>query len=610
MHADGTNVRQLSANVEQDNTPWMLPDGRVLYMRWEYVDRSRVQFHHLWAMNPDGTSQMIYFGNMHPGTVMLDAKPVPGSTKVVASFSPGHGQKEHAGHVTLVSPDAGPDEQRWARRITRESVWRDPWAFSEDCFIAARERSIYIIDGGGRAEPVYTLPAEWDRMELHEPRPLAPRPRETVIPPRTDPDQPTGRLVVADILHGRRIEGVSRGEIKQLLVLETLPKPVNFSGTMEPISLDGTFTLPRILGTVPVEADGSAYFEAPALRPLFFVALDAGGVAVKRMQSFTSVMPGETTGCVGCHENRNETSPPRPNLAALGRPPSRIAPIEGAPQVFDFPRDVQPILDKHCVRCHNDRDYAGRALLTGDRGPWYSHAYVTLMTRPGMVSHGRDAQGNLPPRGIGSGKSRLMTRIDGGHKDVRLSSHEQMMIRLWIDSGAPYPGTYAALGTGMEHVPLNADILAKRCSSCHTPMDPKKPIEGFRMHSDLLANLSRPQRSLALIAPLARDAGGLGLCGKKGPDGKPEAGTSPFASTDDPDYARLLAEVGRGKGRLEEKKRFDMAGFVPNRHYLREMRRYGVLPADLDPASPGRPIDPYEVDEAYWRSFWYAPASR
>ena len=89
---DGKNVRPLSSNIEQDNTPWVLPDGRVLYTRWEYVDRSREHFHHLWTMNPDGTGQMTLFGNMHPGDVYLDAKPVPGGREIIMVNSPNHGQ--------------------------------------------------------------------------------------------------------------------------------------------------------------------------------------------------------------------------------------------------------------------------------------------------------------------------------------------------------------------------------------------------------------------------------------------------------------------------------------------------------------------------------------
>ena len=618
---DGRNLRPISANIEQDNTPWMLPDGRLIYMRWEYVDRSRVRFHHLWTINPDGTGQMTYFGNMYGSTLMIDAKPIPGSESVVAAFCPNHGRKEHAGFVTVVSPDAGPDAKPSARRISEEPEWRDPWPFSEDCFLVARNRSLHVMDGRGQAEAFYTLPDDLVTLDIHEPRPLVPRPRERILPSRTDPSASTGKLFLADVTHGRSMEGVSRGDVKSLLVLETLPKPVNFSGTMEPISLGGTFTLPRILGTVPVEPDGSAYLEVPALRPLFFVALDKNGLSVKRMQSFVSVMPGETTGCVGCHENRTDTARVRPALKAMHRPPSRIEPIADVPQVFDFPRDIQPILDRHCTRCHNSEQFDGRADLTGDRGPIYSHGYATLMSR-GQVAHGRDADANVPPRRIGSSASALMKRINGGHHDVRVTPHEATLVRLWIESGAPYAGTYAALGTGMVN-PMGPDdeTLARRCSSCHASKTDKKdkPLSSFRTEWDLLFNLSRPERSLILRAPLAKEAGGLGMCAVGGKVGKVgpvnvaaqeaaarQGGVMPFADTNDADYKRLLTRITKAKAELERKGRFDMPGFRPNEHYVREMKRYGHLPPD---AGPDTPIDVYALDEKYWRSFWLAPAN-
>ena len=51
----------------------------------------------------------------------------------------------------------------------------------------------------------------------------------------------------------------------------------------------------RVLGTVPVEPDGSASMELPALRSLFFVALDENDMSVKRMQSFVTLQPDERT---------------------------------------------------------------------------------------------------------------------------------------------------------------------------------------------------------------------------------------------------------------------------------------------------------------------------
>ena len=609
--ADGTNVRLLSANVEQDNTPWVMPDGRVLYMRWEYVDRSRVRFHHLWTIGPDGTGQMTFYGNMHPSTVMLDAKPIPGTRKVVASFSPGHGRSEHMGRVTIVDPAAGPDERAWAYPVSRESDWRDPYPFSEDCFLVSRGKSLYVMDGRGRSEEIYRQTDGPKHWEAQEPRPIRPRPRERVLTERSNPSATTGTLVLSDITHGRNMAGVKPGEIRKLLVLETLPKPVNFSGTMEPISLGGTFTLPRILGTVPVEPDGSAHFEVPALRPLFFVALDANDTAVKRMQSFVSVMPGETTSCVGCHEHRTQTNRRPGALQAARRPASRIQRLRGMPEVFDFPRDVQPILDRHCVQCHNGDKYSGKVILTGDRSEIYSLAYYNLMATPGIVAHGRDADGNKPPRSLGSSGSRLMTKIDGSHHKVTLTPRERTVIRLWLDSGAPYPGTYASLGCGMVSARLDAGVMKRRCVSCHDRRRSRWMTRGARAPYDAVVNLTRPEKSLVLLAPLSKSAGGLGLCKTKDQQTEAPAIIPPeavFADRADADYKKLLSNLQAAKAQLDKIKRFDMPGFVPNPHYLREMKAYGILPADLDPSRTK--IDPYAVDEAYWRSFWYVPPAK
>ncbi len=178
---DGKNVRMLSSNNDHDNTPWILPDGRVLYMRWEYVDRSQVHYHHLWTMNPDGTGQMIYYGNLHGGVAMLDAKPVPGSQKVVSAYSPGHGRPEHLGPISVIDPNKGPDELSSVRQISKEPVWhafwKDPYAISEDCFLVAHPHGLFVMDGKGNKEKIYNLPKSEKRLQCHEPRPSRSLPR-------------------------------------------------------------------------------------------------------------------------------------------------------------------------------------------------------------------------------------------------------------------------------------------------------------------------------------------------------------------------------------------------------------------------------------------------
>ncbi|MBK5293034.1 MAG: hypothetical protein JJE04_15355 [Acidobacteriia bacterium] len=628
--ADGRNVRPISSNNEQDNTPWPLPDGRLMYTRWEYVDRSQVDYHHLWSCNPDGTGQSILFGNLHPGTLMIDAKPIAGSEKLVSIFSPGHGRREHEGAIAVVDTRGGPDAKSLARPVTTGKDFRDPWAFSENAFMAARGASLVLVNGEGVVQEIFRLPAAdlGRKLQLHEPRPLVVHTREHLIPSRVDPAQATGRLILSDVYRGRNMAGVNPGDIKKLLVLETLPMPVHFTGGMEPISFGGTFTLERVVGTVPVEPDGSAYFELPALRSFFLVALDRNDLSVKRMQSFLTVQPGETTSCTGCHEDRVQAPPSRDLLMALKRAPSRIEPITDVPDVLDFPRDIQPILNRNCVRCHDYDKRQGGVILSADRGPVYSHSYFTLTIR-GQLADGRNrAQSNYPPRALGSAASLLLRKLGQEHYGVNATPTERKIVRLWIDSGAAYPGTYAALGTGMigsytENQLERQDLawpatkesmaaIGQRCGGCHGPEMPlplsasddlklppwdalKVSDHRRRFSRHLVYNLTRPEKSMMLLAPLSRESGGYGLCRSE-----------VFRDTSDAGYQTILAAIQRAKQSLDETKRFDMPNFRPRADWVREMKRFGMLPERLNPEQP---VDYYAVERAYWESLWHLPVS-
>jgi hypothetical protein len=236
-----------------------------------------------------------------------------------------------------------------------------------------------------------------------------------------------------------------------------------------------------------------------------------------------------------------------------------------------------------------------------------------------------------------------MKKLDARHHGVTVTDRERRTVWLWIESGATYAGTYAALATGSVGVGLFAEDLQKagpvnraarealgrRCTACHSlPRGENQPREGkgiplpcnpsprkrggapyersvvandpaARYGPDILFNLTRPEKSLMLLGPLAKAAGGYGSCAG---EGKPPV----FADTTDSDYRKVLAAIERSAARLAEVKRFDMAGFRPNEHYVREMKRYGVLPASFDLAKD--PIDVYAVDQAYWRSLWYVPS--
>ena len=652
MDGDGSNVRLLSANNVDDNRPAIMPDGRVVYTRWDYVDRAPQKFHSLWTMNPDGTNQMVLFGNtVSPSDeffVMIDALPVPDTKEVVAAFSPGHGFRENAGHVMILDPSTGPDAWDTLVQISPErnlgrAGWaggqrgfRDPCPLTKDLFLATEDTRLVLLDRQGTLEEVYRA----DGI-IHDPRVIRSRPRERIIPTRTDPEADTGHLILADVYRGRNMAGVQPGTIKKLLILEDLPKPVSYYSLEGALGMDGTHTLHRILGTVPVEPDGSASFEVPPLRGLFFVALDEKGLAVKRMQSYTMVMPGETQGCVGCHEPRTDTLSPNHGLntlMALTRPPSSIEPATGIPEVIDYPRDIQPIWNSHCVTCHNTDTPSGHVVLTDDRNEWFTQSYYALFAY-NQISDSRryEEDGNHPPYDFGTGASRLMQKIDGSHYDVVLPKREYDMVRLWIESGAVFAGTYA-IHNGRESAVAGAlcnsstqvdigeplrPIVENRCLPCHgsianlgqrvekvnvSPLytspagNPWKGRTNLPKHCWNLYNLSHPEKSMILLASLPEQAGGYGWC-------KDQAGetTTAFSRPEDPDYQVILTAIQAAKARQEAMGRFDLPGWQLPSHYVYWMKRFGILPTSFDPAKDA--ADPYAADQAYWRSLWYQPAS-
>ncbi|MDR0521363.1 MAG: hypothetical protein LBH00_05870 [Planctomycetaceae bacterium] len=604
--ADGKNVRMLSSNNDHDNTPWLLPDGRVLYMRWEYVDRSQVHYHHLWTMNPDGTQQSAFYGNLHPGDVMIDAKPIPNSEKVAAIFSYGHGSREHMGGLHLVSPKKGPDDKGSSVRLGRGS-FKDPYPFSEDCFLAANNDTLWIVDGSGKFEPLFQLPKELQDkgFAVHEPRPVLPRPRERLVGDRTDLTKTTGTVVLQDVCRGRSLHGLERGKIKKLLVLKQLPAPIHFSGGMEAVTIGGSFTLAEILGTIPVAEDGSAFAELPALQSLFFVALDENDLAVKRMHSFLTLQPGETAACIGCHEERTEAPDMKiPVLQALKRSPSKPQPIAGVPPVIDYPRDVQPVWDKHCVSCHSPENYGGKLDLTGDKAAGWSMSYIRLTLHGKWVVDNRNRpMSNFPPYQIGSGASSLMKYLEPAHHNVKLSPEEKNLVRLWIDTSATYPGTYASLRSGEYYPSIDCTLLLERCGECHASPETRegkaKPWEKwhfpnhYRSWGGTAVNISNPDRSFLLRAPLAKEAGGLGLCSK-----------IVFESKDDPVYQKTWQSIERAHRQLETGKRFDMPGFRPNSDYIREMQKYGFVKKDL---KADETFDYYKAERKYFDSFLVMP---
>ncbi len=644
---DGSNIRMLSSNIEHDNTPCVLPNGKILYMRWEYVDRSQVEFHHLWTMNPDGTRQEVFYGNEVSWGVFLSCRPIPNDSRILGIYSPGHGMRDHYGHLSFFASKYGPDHEKGLQHAVKSWGLADPWPLSADTFLAAElhkpknkpYQARLVMATRNKKNDKYGLHALYEitgnkqKWITQSPRPIMRRPREQVIASASDEAHATGTHVLVDVYNSQNLKGIQRGDIKKLLILETLPKAVNFSGGPDTLTWLGTFNLERILGTVPVEPDGSAYFELPANRPVLYVALDENDLSVRRMQSFTSLRPGETQACIGCHDDRSHS---RANFGdarrvmAMQRAPSKVEKIVGVPDVPDFMRDVQPVLDRYCIGCHNTRQRKGRLSLEGDMGATHSISYYSLIMR-NQIGDGRNGLGNQAPRTLGSSASPLLRKLEGGHHDVKASHQDWLAVWAWIEAAAPFCGTYGGLRNGKQQntqvgVVLNraGHVFHTRCFSCHdrSGNGPQNRLaEGFdwetrgkhfdatkigrherlvlkddplRYHSmDVLFNVTRPDHSAVLLAPLAKEAGGWGSC------------PNVFKDKQERDYHIISRALVAWQTAWQKNQVFGSPTFRVNDQYVREMVRFGILPE----GTRAEDVDPYETDQRYWELFHHMPQS-
>ncbi len=467
MDGDGANIHQIGRSTLHEGHGALTPDGRILYDRWEYVDRNFGDAQGLWTCNPDGTNHAVYLMNntRSPGAV-LDARIVPGTGRVIATFSSCHDRPW--GALALCDRRRGIDGKSPVLRTwpadaiglvqvgnydTYKRVkpkYEDPFPLSDKHFLAARQvrgeqMGIVLLDLFGNEVVLHAEPPG-----CFDPMPLAPRPRPVAIPDRSDLAEKQGAFYVYDVYIGTGMERVKRGTVKWLRVVESPEKRFwtrtawNGSGTQAPGMAWDDFNNKRILGTVPVEPDGSAYFALPADRFVYFQLLDADGMMVQSMRSGTIARPGETTGCIGCHERRLDATP-NGLRAAIRRSPSPLRPWHGPPRLFSYTAEVQPVFDRHCVRCH---DFGGKGakklVLAGDRTLGFNVSYMELRHKRLVKVPGAGPAEIQPPYSWGSHASRLVQVLRKGHNDVKLDPESFDRIVTWIDVNAPYYPSYAS----------------------------------------------------------------------------------------------------------------------------------------------------------------------
>jgi mono/diheme cytochrome c family protein len=460
MDADGGNLRQISAFEMFEWTPSVDHEGRVLYARWDYVDRWNMPFMKLWSTMPDGTNAQAIYGNysQNPHCV-FEARAIPNSRKLIFTASGHHANT--GGSLVLLDFNQGADSPTAMTRLTPEvcfpetegwpkSYFINPFPLSENHYLAAwsdlemigwpgpaepvNATGIYLFDAFGNLNLLYRDPD----ISSMSPLPVRARPRPHAIPSQVAWDgAQEGRMLLLNVYDG--LASVPRGTIKRLRLVGV---PAKTHPTMNYPEIGVTRDDPGkfVIGSVPVDEDGSAFFRVPSGVSFFFQALDADGMAVQTMRSAAYVQPGQTHTCVGCHEPRN-SSPPNLSATALGRDPSKITPGPAGSWPLDFSTLVQPVMEAHCVSCHKPTGQDPKFDVTAKK------AYAALVDygKPSLREHVMARY--LESRSIaGAGaaqQSPLLKLLKSGHYDVKLLPDAWERLAIWMDTYGQRQGHFS-----------------------------------------------------------------------------------------------------------------------------------------------------------------------
>lgn len=466
MDADGGNLVRISPFEMFEWTPSVDNNGQIIYARWDYVDRDNMPYESLWATNPDGTNARAIFGNYtRTPHGIFEARSIPDSQKLIFTASGHHALT--GGSLVLLDPNRGLDGDGPMQRLTPEVVFPESEGWPQTYFAnpyPLSERQLLVAWSGspfprGTPHPRWGMPGEPNDLGIYlfdtfgnlnliyrdaaissmYPLPIGPRHR----PPRVASavvahGTAEGRILLEDVYRG--LDSVPRGTIRQLRLVAV---PAKTHPTMNFPNMGITHDDPgkAILGTVPVEPDGSALFRVPAGVAVFFQALDADGMAVQTMRSATYVQPGQTLACIGCHEPRS-TAPPITPMQALAKPASRIKPGPSGSWPLDYYELVQPVLNQRCVSCHTPKGTGAVVDLTAE------HSYDTLVNygTPSLAQHvmQRYHAGFSVPNSCAARSNALWQLLAQGHHDVRLDRDERQRLIVWMDTYGQRAGAFSA----------------------------------------------------------------------------------------------------------------------------------------------------------------------
>jgi len=579
MEADGANIHQIGKSTLFEGQSSMMPDGRILYSRWEYVDRNFGDAQGLWTVNPDGTNHAVYWGNNTPSPGgVIDAHIIPGTDLCLSIFSSCHDVPW--GAVAIIDRNRGVDgcqsvirtwpasaidlvgKGNWDTFKQVKPKYEDPWPLSETTFLVSRQidknqpnMGVFLIDIFGNEVLLHS-----EGRGCYDPMPVTSSRLPARKPLMRNYKNDPGTFYVQNVNVGTHMDGVKPGEVKFLRVIE-VPEKRNWTklawggqGTQSPAMNWHNFESKRILGTVPVEKDGSAHFESPSDRFVYFQLLDQDKMMIQSMRSGTMIQSGETQGCVGCHESRTDSIPTqalqnRGMSMALQRPPSKLNGWHGRTGAFDYQNEIQPIFDHHCVGCHDFGKPAGEVLnLSGDRSLVFNASYTELWSGGYLRCVGAGPASVQKARSWGASQSQLITILKEkhfkieAHQKVNLSSDELEKIITWIDLNAPY---YPTFNSAYPDNPAGRSPLSPKEVKVLSRLTGVRFVMRHGKNQRTQISFERPKSSRCLSE----------------------------LQTDSSNYIEALAIIREGQRRLTQTPRGDMKNFTPSQADIQRLSK-------------------------------------
>jgi len=495
---DGSDVRQLTFEQDADWYPWVMDDGKIMYLRWEYTDNSHYFTRILMTMLPDGTRQRSIYGSgsYWPNT-MFSAKTIPGSNSKFTAVCSGHHGVSRAGEIVLFDANKGdknvqgaiqklPGYKQKVPNIIRDQYavgvypnFYQVWPISDEYFLASgiiapdKPRGLFLLD---KFDNVVML----KEGNVYEPVPLKPRKMPRVAPSAVNTKAKDATLVIQDIYEGPGLKNIPRGTVKSLRLF-TYSYGYRKNGGHHQLAIEGGWDCKRLLGTVPVEADGSVMVKVPHSTPISIQPLDKNGQSLQYFRSWLVAMPGESLSCVGCHEPSNAAPLQRVGKAMM-KAPKKLQPWDKYKlHGFGFIEEVQPLLDRRCVGCHN-ANTPGRPdfkTLTKERG--FSVSYHSLhkyVRRPGPESDFEI----LNPMEFHSSTSEIVQMLQKGHHGVKLNKDDWKILYTWIDLNVPYYATWTDCkgSNRIDHVSARAAELRLKYAGIDDNPEWMPPIKRTR----------------------------------------------------------------------------------------------------------------------------------